>query len=45
MFGVQLKHAHEYKRLLLNALRIIHDYFSIETTTIRQYVLVASARR
>jgi len=29
MFDVQVKRIHEYKRQLLNALRIVHDYFAI----------------
>lgn len=29
MFDVQVKRIHEYKRQLLNILRVIHDYFSI----------------
>lgn len=48
MFDVQVKRIHEYKRQLLNILRVIHDYFSIvdyrnPSATPRTYIFSGKA--
>ena len=48
LFDVQVKRLHEYKRQLLNAMRIIHEYFCLvedgcEPTAPRTYVFAGKA--
>lgn len=48
LFDVQVKRIHEYKRQLLNILRVIHDYFSIvdyrnPSATPRTYIFSGKA--
>ena len=48
MFDVQVKRIHEYKRQLLNVMRIIHEYLSVvedgtEAPVARTYVFAGKA--